>query len=208
MSFFSSDHLIQLLHDYGNVVLAATIALECIGLPLPGESLLIAASVLAGTTHQLGIVGVVVSTIAGGIIGQLGGYIIGWSVGFRLLRRFGPCIGLTEQRLSLARALFARHGEKLVFASRFVVLLRTVAALLAGANRMPFGQFMIANIAGAIVWAAFYGFGAYFLGQEAKELAGPAGIALGVIFGAALVAALIYVRRRERQLLAQPLPPG
>jgi len=152
--------------------------------------------------------GVVVSTIIGGVVGQLGDYIIGWSVGFRPSGRNGSYVGLTEQRLSLARALFARHGAKLVFASRFVVLLRTVAALLAGANRMPFGSLLIANVAGAVAWAALDGFGAYFLGQEAQEVAAPAAIALGVVFGVALVAAAIYVRRRAQQFLTQPVQRG
>ena len=72
----------------------------------------------------------------------MAGYGIGWGVGFRLLRRYGRYIGLTDRRLAYGRALFRRHGVKVVFASRFIVLLRTLAALLAGANRMPRGRFM------------------------------------------------------------------
>ncbi len=205
MSFFSVHHLIQLLHAYGNVVLGAVVGLECVGLPVPGETLLIAAAVLAATTDHLSIVLVVLSAALGAIVGQMVGYAIGWGVGFRLLRRYGRYIGLTDRRMAFGRALFRRHGVKVVFAARFIVVLRTLAALLAGANRMPWGRFMAANVAGSVVWSALYGGGAYLLGQEAKRVAGPVAISLGVIVVVALLAAGLYAHRRERRLLAQPL---
>jgi len=71
MAFFSLHHLIQLLHAYGNVVLGVVVGIESLGLPLPGETLLIAAAVLAGTTHQLNIALVIVSAALGAIIGQM-----------------------------------------------------------------------------------------------------------------------------------------
>ena len=205
MALFSLDHLIELLHAYGNVVLGVVVGLESLGLPVPGETLLIAAAVLAGTTHQMNILFVVLSAAPGAVFGQAVGYGIGWGVGFRLLRRYGRYIGMTDRRLAYGRALFRRHGVKVVFASRFIVLLRTLAALLAGANRMPWGRFMAANIAGSVVWSLLYGFGAYLLGHEAKQLAGPVAIGIGVIIAAAVAAAGLYVRRREHQLLAQPV---
>src|SRR5262249_59472374 len=93
-------------------------------------------------------------------------------------------------------------GVKVVFAARFVVLLRTLAALLAGTNRMPWGRFMAANAAGAVAWSSLYGFCAYLLGHEAKQVAGPVAIGIGVTVAVALVATGFYVRRREHQLLA------
>lgn len=201
MDFFSLHHLIQLLHTYGYAVIGVVVALECIGLPLPGETLLIAAAVLAGTTHQLGIVPVVLSAALGAILGQAAGYGIGSAVGFRLLRRYGGYIGLTDRRLAFGRALFRRHGMKVIIVSRFIVLLRALAALLAGANRMPAARFMLANLAGSAAWAALYGFGAYALGYEAKRVAGPAAIAIGAIVAIALLGAGIYMRQREHQLL-------
>lgn len=198
-------HLIQLLHAYGNVVLGVVVGLESIGLPLPGETLLIAAAVLAATSHQLNIVFVILSAGVGAVVGQMAGYGIGWGVGFRLLRRYGRYIGLNERRMAFGRALFRRHGVKVVFASRFIVFLRTLAALLAGANRMPWGRFMAANIAGSAAWSALYGCGAYFLGHEAKTIAGPVAISIGAIVAAALVAAGLYARRREHQLMTQPV---
>ncbi len=201
MEYFSSDHLVQLLHTYGYAVLAVVIGLECVGLPLPGETVLITAAVLAGTTQQLNIALVVLSASAGAVIGQAAGYWIGWGVGFRLLRRYGHYIGLTNRRLAFGRALFRRHGVKVIIASRFVVLLRTLAGLLAGANHMPWVRFMAANVAGSVVWSGLYGIGAYALGHEATHVAGPVGIAIGIIAVAALLAALLYVRRQEHALL-------
>ncbi len=204
MAFLSLHHLVELLHAYGNVVLGVVVGLESLGLPVPGETLLIAAGVLAATSHQLNIVLVILSAAAGAIVGQMAGYGIGWGVGFRLLRRYGRHIGLTERRLAFGRALFRRHGVKVVVAARFIVLLRTLAALLAGANRMPWGRFMAANVAGSAAWSVLYGGGAYLLGHEARNVAGPVAIGIGVLIAGALMAAGLYARRREHQMLAQP----
>ena len=205
MSFFSVHHLVQLLHAYGNVVLATVVGLESVGLPVPGETLLIAAAVLAATTHQLNIWLVVLSAALGAIVGQMAGYGIGWGVGFRLLRRYGRYIGLTDRRLAFGRALFRRHGVKVVFASRFIVLLRTLAALLAGANRMPWARFMVANVAGSAAGSTLYGGGAYLLGHEAKQVAGPIAITIAVLVAAGLLLAGWYARRHEQRLTARPL---
>ena len=164
----------------------------------PGESLLIAAAVVAGTTGQLAIVLVVIAALLGAVAGQAAGYWIGRAAGRRLLRRYGHYIGLTPQRLGYGRALFRRHGTKVVVVSRFVVLLRTIAALLAGANRMPWLPFMLANVAGSTAWAALYGFGAYAFGHEAKAAAGPAAIAIGAAGAAILAAGAFYLRRQEQ----------
>lgn len=207
MAFFSLHNLIQLLHEYGNLVVAVVVGLESIGLPLPGETLLIAAAIWAGSTHQLNIFLVVLSAALGAIAGQMAGYIVGWSVGFDLLRRYGGYIGLNDRRLAYGRALFRRHGVKVVVVARFIVLLRTLAALLAGANRMPWPRFMAANIAGSAGWASLYGFGAYYLGREAKQVAGPAALAIAAVVVVAAGAAALYARRRERQLLGEPLRP-
>ena len=206
MSFLSLHHvLIQLLHEYGNIVLGVVVGLECVGLPLPGETLLIAAGIIAGTTQHLNILMVVISAALGAIVGQLGGYWIGWGIGFRLLRRYGRYIWLNDRRMAYGRALFRKHGEKVVVVSRFVVLLRTLAGLLAGANHMAFGRFMIANIAGSVAWSALYGVGAYMLGHAAKDVAGPVAIGFSALLLLALGGTVLYVRRREHRLLSAPM---
>ncbi len=201
MDFLSPHHLIGLLHAYGYAVLCIVVGLECLGLPLPGETLLIAAAVWAGTTHQMNIALVIVFAALGAIVGQAAGYWIGWGVGFRLLRRYGHYIGLTNRRLAFGRALFRKHGVKVVVVSRFVIVVRTLAALLAGANHMPWPRFMTANVAGSVVWAALYGYGAYALGHAAKNVAGPAGIAMAAIVAVGVLVGVLYMRRKEHQLL-------
>ena len=206
MSFLSLHHvLIHLLHGSGNIVLGTVVGLECLGLPLPGETLLIAAAIIAGTSQHLNIVFVVISAALGAIIGQAAAYWVGWGVGFRLLRRYGRYIGLTDRRLAYGRALFRRHGVKVIIASRFIVILRTLAGLLAGANHMPWARFLVANIAGSVAWSTIYGLGAYLLGHEAKQLAGPVAIGAGALVLLGVAAAALCARRREHQLLGQPM---
>jgi len=178
MSFFSLHHLISLLHDYGPTVIGIVVALESFGVPLPGESLLIAGAIIAATTLQVNIVLVVLAAAIGAILGQQ--QVIGLdAVSGSAVAPLRTLYRTYQPPTRLRRALFRRHGVKVIVASRFVVLLRTLAALLAGANRMPWWRFMAANVIGSVAWAAFYGVGAYALGHEAKHLAGPVAIAVG-----------------------------
>jgi membrane protein DedA with SNARE-associated domain len=191
----------DLLHDYGYVAVFVCVMLESIGFPLPGESLIIGAAIYAATTHQLDVFILVPVAAAGAISGDQIGYFIGRWVGFRLLAHWGRKLGLTEDRLQLGRFLFRKYGAEVVFFGRFVAILRTFAALLAGANRMPWHSFLIWNALGGIAWTSLYGFGAYLLGDAARRIKGPVGIGLAVIGGAALLAALIFVKRNESRLL-------
>ncbi|MGB8842896.1 MAG: DedA family protein [Aliidongia sp.] len=109
---------------------------ESIGLPLPGETALVATALYAGSTHQFGIFPVIGVAASAAIVGDNIGYLLGRSVGRRLIVRYGRYVYLTETRLKLGQYLFQRHGGKIVFFGRFVAFLRTFAALLAGVNRM------------------------------------------------------------------------
>jgi membrane protein DedA with SNARE-associated domain len=203
VSPFSHDVLVGFLHAYGYPALAILIALECLGLPLPGETLLIGAVLYAVRTRQIDIHLVVLAAGSGAFIGQLCGYLIGATLGYRLLRRYGSRIGLTTSRLALGRFLFRRHGVKVVVASRFVAVLRQIAGLLAGATRMPWPRFLAANAVGSVLWAAGYGFGAEALGATLKHVVGPLAIALGVIVAAGAVGGILFVRHHERRLTAR-----
>ncbi len=193
-------HTLQhLLHAYGYPVLIGLVALECAGLLVPGETMMVAASLLAAHGH-LNIYLVLLSAGAGGIIGNVAGYFIGRAVGHRLLARHGWRIGLTARRLSLGRYLFARHGGKVIFFSRFISVLRSFAAPLAGANDMPWRPFLAFTVAGAIAWPATYGFAAFWLGSAVKRLSGPASVAFGAVVVLAIVLVIIFARRHESQL--------
>jgi membrane protein DedA with SNARE-associated domain len=205
--------LIAFLHSYGYAALGLVVGLESLGLPLPGESLLIAAALFAGTSHEMSIPGVIAAASIGAILGQTAGFWIGASAGTVLLRRYGKYVGLPPRRLALGRLLFRRHGAKVVFVGRFIIVLRTIAALLAGANRMPWLRFMAANIAGSVAWASFYGIGVAALGREMKHLSGPiaigvAGVALLILLGSVLVMHLHEKRlTRARRRPSRCTPP-
>lgn len=201
LSIFHFHTLDSLLQSYGYTAIVLGIMLESMGLPLPGESLMIAAALYAATTHQLNIFLLVPLAAAGAIVGDQFGYFIGRSIGFRALARWGKKIGIGEDRLELGRYLFRRYGPAVVFLGRFVAVLRTFAALLAGANRMPWHTFLLWNALGGIGWTSLYGFGAYALGDAAKHLSGPIGIVLGIVGGLALITAVVFVHRNEKRLL-------
>lgn len=200
MSLIPHDFLVDLLRAYGYPALGLLIALECLGLPLPGETLLIGAALFAIHTHQINIHLVVLAAALGAIVGQLSGYAIGYTFGYRILRRHGARVGLTRSRLALGRLLFRQHGVKVVVISRFVALLRQLAGLLAGATRMPLARFMTANVVGSVLWAGLYGYGAAALGETLKRVAGPIALALGIAAAIAIVAGIVFIRRHERRL--------
>ncbi len=215
MSHIAGGQLPQLISTYGYWAVAVIVALESTGLPVPGETTLIAAAAVAGTTHALDIRPVIVAAAAGAIIGDNVGFWIGRELGYWLILRYGRYIRLTERRIKLAQYLFLRHGGKVVFFGRFVAFLRALAAFLAGANRMRWPAFLAFNAAGGIAWAALYGGGAYYLGEELIRLAGPVAIAIGLIAAIAVIAWAIFIRRHEAELerraeaeLPGPLPPS
>ena len=193
----------RLLEAYGYAAVFVGILLESMGLPLPGESLMIAAALFAASTSQMNIVLLVLAAAAGAICGDQIGYGIGRWVGYPVLVRWGRAVGLSEERLELGRFLFRRYGGGVVFFGRFVAVLRTFAAVLAGANRMPWHRFLLWNSLGGVGWTALYGFGAYGLGDAVKRVHGPVGIGLAVVGGVALIAAVVFVHRNESRLLAE-----
>jgi membrane protein DedA with SNARE-associated domain len=201
MLMMSVRHLAHLAAAYGPGLIGVIVALEAMGLPLPSETLLIAAAATLGTTHQPGIAWLIVSASAGAIIGDNVGYWVGYTLGWRALRRWGRHLGLSADRLTLGAWLFRRHGGTVVFFGRFIAILRTLAALLAGANRMSWRWFLLCNAAGGIVWASLYGLGAYWLGAAARHVAGPVGIALGIVALAVIVAVAWTVHRNEQDLV-------
>lgn len=193
----------SLISSYGLWLIAGMIALECVGVPVPGETILVAAAIYAGTTHHLSIGAVIGAAIAGAIVGNVIAFSLGRAYGYRLLRRYGRYIHLDETRIKIGQYLFLRHGGKVVFFARFVPVLRSVAALLAGANRMSWRSFMVANVAGAVVWVGIDCTGAYLLGEELTKLAAPVGIALGAIVVAIIVAGAWFIARHEKELAVE-----
>jgi membrane protein DedA with SNARE-associated domain len=193
----------HLVHTYGLLVVAACVGLEGVGFPVPGETALIVASVIAGHQHDLNIVAVILTAAGASFVGRACGYLIGRYFGYWLLLRYGYYLRINEARIKLGQYLFLRHGGKIIIVAQFFPVLRTIAGILAGANRMPWPQFLVTNLVGAAVWATFFGVGAYMLGRQFAHLAG----SLVFVFGAiALVAAVViikFLRSHEAQLEAQ-----
>jgi membrane protein DedA with SNARE-associated domain len=191
------QHLIQ---AYGLWALFTVVMLESIGIPMPGETALITAALYAGSQHQIDIVSVVLVAAAAAIIGDNIGYLIGRSIGVRLLIRYGRRLRLDEKRLKLGQYLFQRHGGKIVFFGRFVAILRTLAAVLAGANRMSWRHFLLMNALGGICWASIVGGGAYLFGEQINRVAGPVRWLLLVLAIGAATAGILFFRRYEKEL--------
>ena len=193
----------HLIHVYGLLVVAGCIGLEGIGFPVPGETSLIIASAIAGNRHDLNIVEVILTATAAATIGRVIGYYIGREFGYWLLLRYGCYWRLTESRIKLGQYLFLRHGGKIVIVAQFIPILRALAGILAGANRMPRGQFLLANVVGALLWATFFGVVAYSLGRQIENVATPMVWILGI---AALIVIIIignFIRGHEVQLEAE-----
>ena len=190
----------SLVAQYGYLAVLVIVGLESTGVPLPGETTLVAAALYAGATHNLNIVGVVIAAAVGAILGDNLGYLIGHWGGYRLLIRYGRYIRLSEKRIKIARYLFLRYGGEVVFFGRFTAILRTYAAFLAGTTRMPWRRFLFFNAAGGIAWATIYGGGAYLLGRQIERLSGPFEIVFVAAAVIAIVVGALIIRRQEDRL--------
>lgn len=191
----------HLLATYGLVLLFAVVAVESMGVPLPGETAIIAAAVLASTKHHFSLVEVIVVAAAAAIIGDNVGYWIGRLGGRRLLERWGPLKRYADRVLPPAERFFARHGGKAVFLGRFISVLRVTAAWLAGITDMTWWRFFLWNATGGILWATAVATVAYYAGKAAADAIGHygayAGGAVLVLLVLGLIGARLWKRRME-----------
>ncbi|MEO8137938.1 MAG: DedA family protein [Betaproteobacteria bacterium] len=181
----------DLIAHNGYWVVAAIVALESVGVPAPGETVLVTAAIYAGTTQTLDITYIIIAASAGAIAGDNIGFLIGRRFGPRLLERYGARIGMDARRIRLGHYLFEHYGGWVVFLGRFVAVLRTLAAVLSGVNCMNWRRFLFFNATGGIVWATVFGTAGYALGEEIHRLRGPFAI-IGV--GGAILACIAGIR--------------
>jgi membrane protein DedA with SNARE-associated domain len=200
----------HLIASYGYWAVFLLVGAESLGIPLPGETALITAGIYAGHTHRLSPWLIFAVAAAGAIIGDNIGYWIGDKGGYRLARRYGHKVRLDEQKLKIARYLFDSHGGKVVFFGRFVSILRTYAAFLAGTTRMRWRRFVVANASGGIVWAGIYTAASYLAGNALRQVSGIVGWVLIGAAVVAIVAVLALVRRQTGRLAvrAEAAYPG
>jgi membrane protein DedA with SNARE-associated domain len=195
-------NLSSALSSLGYLAVALFVGIESIGIPLPGETMLITAAAYAGATHRLNIVAVIAVAAAAAIVGDNIGFGVGWFGGYPLLRRFGRYVRVDEAKLKVGRHIFNRRGGSVVFFGRFVSVLRTYAAFLAGVNRMRWPHFLFANAAGGICWATLYGVAAYYLGEKIVQLSRPFQLAFAAAGVAVLVGSLWFIRSHAKRLEA------
>ena len=186
----------HLIATYGYAAVFVLVAAESLGVPVPGETTLIAAATYAGATHKLSVWVIFVVAAAAAVIGDTTGYWIGDKGGYRLVRRYGHHVRLDERKLNVARYLFDHRGGTVVFFGRFVSVLRTYAAFLAGTTRMRYRRFLAFNASGGILWSAVYSFGAYYAGSQLARASLPVEIAFASVAVIVVVAGILVVRRK------------
>jgi Uncharacterized membrane-associated protein len=191
------------IEQYGLIVVFLLIAAESAGVPLPGETALVAAGVFAARGHY-SIVTVIVVAAAGAIVGDNIGYWLGRELGRGFLQRYGIVKRFSDRVLPRAERFFDKHGGKAIFLARFTAGLRVAGAWIAGFARMPWWRFFLWNAAGGIVWAATFGLVAYYFGHAAADAIGKYGLygagvaAIAVI--TLVVAMHIWRKRLEEQI--------
>jgi len=177
----------HLILSYGLVLLFVLVAIEGAGIPLPGETALIAGAVLASNGHY-SIEAVIAVGAAGAIAGDNTGYWLGRLGGRRLLVRIPVLRATSEKVLPRAERFFARHGPKTVFVARFVAILRITAAWMAGISHMRWPVFFAFDAAGGILWATAFGTVAYVFGRAAADAINHYGLyaVIGIVIAAGI----------------------
>jgi membrane protein DedA with SNARE-associated domain len=191
----------HLLNSYGLVLLFAVIAAESAGVPLPGETALIAASILAAQGHY-SIVAVIVVAASAAILGDNAGYWIGRTGGRALLERWGPVKRYAERAIPPGERFFKKHGGKTVFIGRFVAVLRVTAAWLAGITHMSWWRFFLWNASGGIVWATGVSLLAYYFGKAAADAVQTYGIY--ALVAIVVVGAIVFLGMRLLKRRVEP----
>ncbi len=198
MNFADGVH--SFVADYGYFAVFLGIFLEDFGLPTPGETMLIAGSVLA-SRGALNIIWLLPVAWLAAVTGDSIGFFIGKTGGHRLLVRFGGKIGITLERLQKVEESFARYGDIIIVVARFFVLLRQFNGIVAGSLEMPWPRFFFYNALGAALWVGCWGGLTYWLGRrffEYVRMVGWVGSTLVVLGVIALIFVVIRLWRRHR----------
>lgn len=164
IELLSLEMIQTVAHRFGYAAVFLGILIENTGIPVPGETVTLVGGFLAGE-GELKYWGVLLSAIAGAVIGDSFGYWLGVYGGWPLMMRFGKLFRIREERLEQVKSEFGRNAPKAVFLGRFVTLLRIFAGPLAGIAQMPYPRFLLYNVCGATLWALTMVSLAYFVGQ-------------------------------------------
>jgi membrane protein DedA with SNARE-associated domain len=197
--------LAPVLDHYGYLAVGGFITLEDFGIPVPGETILIAAAVYAGA-GRLNIVAVGLVAVLAAVAGDNIGYAVGFFGGRALVLRFGKYVGLTSQRLDKAEGFFDRYGGVVVAGARFIEGLRQANGIVAGTIRMPWPRFVIFNTLGAVLWVVAWASAGYLAGDHITAIYDAVSryslyllVALAVVVAALIIRAAVRRHRHARR---------
>jgi membrane-associated protein len=195
---------LDIAETIGYPLVFVLIAIETMGIPVPGETALITASIVA-SRGRLDIEVVIALAAAAAILGDNIGFAIGRKLGRRLLTAPGPLLHHRRRVIAVGEPFFDRHGPKAVFLGRWVTGLRITAAWMAGVTRMSWPTFLFWNALGGIAWATSIGLLAYFVGHSAEKIIHIAGLggAGAVVLGGFALWLVLRVRRRRAEDLVE-----
>lgn len=212
-ALISLQTLQQALAVVGYPAVTVFVMIESMGVPFPGETMLLLASFYAAVNHSLQIPIVIACAALGAILGDNIGYAIGRTGGRAFVLRFGRYFFFKPEYLDHAERFFARHGNKTVFFGRFTTILRLWSAFLAGVNHMHWRTFLFYNALGGIIWSIIYGLLGYFAGRffhdnfaQVQQLANIVGWVAGGVIVAVVVGIVLFIwlyrkrKRREQEL--------
>ena len=187
------------IRHYGLIIVFLTVGLETTGVPLPGETAIVAAGVLASQGH-FSIWSVIVVSCAAAIIGDNIGYWLGRKLGRGFLQRYGVVRRFSERVLPPAERFFQRHGGKSIFLARWFSGFRIAGAWIAGFAHMPWWRFFIWNALGGIAWATTVSLVAYYAGHAAADAIGRYGLIGGAVLAGLVVLALAALHLWRRRV--------
>lgn len=202
--------LAPVLSHYGYLAVAGFLFLEDFGVPVPGETILIAAAVYAGA-GRLNVVSVAVIAFFAAVAGDNVGFGIGHFGGRPLVLRAGRYVGLTEERLDKAEGWFDRHGGKVVTIARFVEGLRQANGIVAGVTRMRWVRFLTFNAVGAALWVGVWTTVGDLSGSHIDTIYSVVSRVFLYLVAAvvvAIVGRIIIRRRRNRRQAGEPAYPA
>jgi len=198
------DLLQDIAREYGYWAVFFGILLENMGIPLPGETVTLVGGFLAGS-HELNVWYVLAAATVGAIIGDSGGYLLGYYGGWPLILRIGGWLKISETALEGIRDRFSQNAGKAVLLGRFVALLRVFAGPLAGITQMPYHRFLLCNAIGALAWASVMVGISYSLGSLVplerllKWVSQFTGLALVIVLGWVALAWWLESRKTTHQ---------
>jgi membrane protein DedA with SNARE-associated domain len=201
------DALLDLFRSYGYWIVFFGVMLENAGVPVPGETILLAAGFFASGGHFSLILVMAIATF-GAVLGDNCGYWIGHKVGRKVLIKYGKYVMLTETRFQFMEKYFHSHGDKTVLVARFITGFRVFTALFAGATGMLWRKFLIFNMLGAVLWAVVITLLGYFFGKSWDLLERYIKGAGWALIGALATAVIVYhiiKRIRSRRAAKQML---